>query len=106
MPTGDGGPLIPQITTEEFERFFKAKNADTACPTCGHKAWNIPRQPAGEAWWSLVGVTEDGDVLTPTPSIPLAVLFCANCYTTRLHALLSIRNWLDENPAPPPEAAQ
>lgn len=87
------------IKPADVERFYKAKGVGATCPSCGQLDWTIADPVSEKLNWSLGSSRDDGSLAIPSPSVPLLVLMCTNCFTLRTHALLPLEQWMKEHPA-------
>lgn len=87
------------LTPSDVDRFFRAKGMQGSCHACSKSTWMIAEPPGEKMQWVIGGARDDGGVVIPTPSIPILVLICENCFSVRTHAEIAIKNWLDQNPA-------
>ena len=85
------------VNLAELERFYKFKNIQSGCPTCGRSSWVLADAPDAQTTWSLASVREDGNAVFPSPAVPVIAMVCGHCFTLRTHASLPIREWLKAN---------
>ena len=87
------------VKLSDLALFYKAKNIQSGCPTCGKSSWVLADAPDEQTAWSLASVREDGNAVFASPSVPVIAMVCDHCYTLRTHASLPIREWLKANKA-------
>lgn len=86
------------MDVSDVDRFYKSKGVASNCGTCGRSEWIVADAPDNQTNWALTSARTDGGTYMPAPSVPVLTLMCAHCFSLRLHALIPLKKWLDENP--------